>query len=104
MNRPSTSAFLPMSSARKRATAHMILAGLLCALAAFGTAQGQAASPQGNSVPNFSPSSAMGWLKTGLGDEFFPPDIGPGPVVPDTTQSYGSNSVLTTGNPRPFRI
>ena len=46
----------------------------------------------------------MGWLKTGLGDEFFPPDTGPGPVVPDTTQSYGSNSVLTTGNPRPFRI
>lgn len=98
------SAFLPMSSARKRNSARRILAGLFCAGAAFGTVQGQGASRQDASIPNFAPSSAMGWLKAGIGDEFLPPDTGPGPVVADTTQSFGSNFLLTPGNPRPFRI
>src|SRR6266513_5482541 len=104
MRRPSMSAFSSMSNARKCTAARTILAGVLCAGAAFGTAQGQGASPQDASIPNFSPSSAMGWLKAGLGDEFLPPDTGPGPVVFDTTQNYGSNFLLTTGNPRPLRI
>jgi len=98
------SAFFPMSSARKRNSARMILAGLVCAGAAFGTAQGQGASRQDAAIPNFAPSSAMGWLKAGNGDEFLPPDTGPGPVVADTTQSFGSNFLITPGNPRPFRI
>jgi hypothetical protein len=98
------SAFSPISSAKKRAAAHMILAGLFCAGAAFGPAQGQGASRQDASIPNFAPSSAMGWLKAGIGDEFLPPDTGPGPVVADTTQNFGSNFLITPGNPRPFRI
>src|SRR5258708_19968038 len=98
------SAFSPMGSAKKRPAAHTILAGLFCAGAAFGTAQGQGASRQDASIPNFAPSSAMGWLKAGIGDEFLPPDTGPVPVVPDTTQSSGSNFLITPGNPRPFRI
>ena len=98
------SAFSPMGSAKKRTAAHTILAGLFCAGAAFGTAQGQGASRQDASIPNFAPSSAMGWLKAGIGDEFLPPDTGPGPVVADTTQKFGSNFLITPGNPRPFRI
>ena len=98
------SAFSPMSSARKRTATGAILTGLFCAGAAFGTAQGQGVSRQDASIPNFAPSSAMGWLKAGVGDEFLPPDTGPGPVVADTTQSFGSNFLLTPGNPRPYRI
>src|SRR5437660_7586904 len=104
MSRPSTSAFPPTSSARKRAAARTILAGLLCAGAAFGTAQGQGASPQEASIPNFSPSSTVGWLKTGLGDEFLPPDTGPGPVVSDPAHPYVGSFLLTTGNAKPFKI
>ena len=98
------SAFSPMSNAKKRTAACAILAGLFCAGAALGTAQGQGASRQDASIPNFAPSSAMGWLKAGIGDEFLPPDTGPGPVIADTTQSFGSNFLLTPGNPRPLRI
>src|SRR5882724_11418377 len=104
MRRPSMSAFSPMSNAKKRTAARRTLAGLFCAGAAFGAAQGQGASGQGASIPNFAPSSAMGWLKAGNGDEFLPPDTGPGPVVADTTQNFGSNFLITPGNPRPFRI
>src|SRR4029079_15300804 len=104
MRRPPMSAFSPMSSARKRTATGAILTGLFCAGAAFGTAQGQGVSRQDASIPNFAPSSAMGWLKAGVGDAFLPPDTGPGPVVAATTQSFGSNFLLTPGNPRPYRI
>src|SRR3954467_9713075 len=80
-----------MSSAKERTAARTILAGLFCAGAAFGTAQGQGASGADASIPNFAPSSAMGWLKAGVGDEFLPPDTGPGPVVAYTSQKFGSN-------------
>ena len=98
------SAFPLMSSARKRTAASTILAGLFCAGAAFGPAQGQGASRQDASIPNFSPSSTVGWLKTGLGDEFLPPDTGPGPVVSDPAHRYVGGFLLTTGNAKPFKI
>jgi hypothetical protein len=46
----------------------------------------------------------MGWLKAGVGDEFLPPETGPGPVVADTTHDFGKNFLLTPGNPRPVRV
>jgi len=98
------SAFSPMSSAKKRTAARTILAGLFCAGAAFATAQGQGASRQDASIPNFAPSSAMGWLKAGNGDEFLPPDSGPGPVVFDETIKPVGNFMVTPGNPRPFQV
>jgi len=87
-----------------RTAARRILAGLLCAGAAFGIAQGQGASPRDNAVPNFAPSDAMGWLKAGNGDEFLPPDSGPGPVMFDESIDFGKNITVTPGNNRPAKI
>lgn len=97
-------AFPQMSGARTPPAARAIFAGLLCAAAAFGPVQAQDSSPQSASTPNFSPSSTMGWLKAGNGDEFLPPDSGPGPVAFDTTIKPVGNFMLTPGNPRPFKV
>jgi hypothetical protein len=105
MGRPSMSAPSSLSSKRKRIAASTILASLFCACAAFGPAQGQSPfSRQDASIPNFSPSSTVGWLKAGVGDEFLSPDTGPGPVVSDPAHGYGGNFLLATGNAKPFKI
>ena len=98
------SAFPPMSSAGKCNAASTILAGLFWAGAIFGQAHGQGASRQDASIPNFSPSSTVGWLKSGVGDEFLPPDTGPGPVVSDPAHRFVGSFLLTTGNAKPFKI
>jgi hypothetical protein len=43
-------------------------------------------------IPNFAPDSRTGWLKP-PGDEFLPPDSGPGPVRSDPAHPYVSNAV-----------
>jgi len=96
--------FPPMSRARKQPAARAIFVGLFCAGLAVGPVQGQGTLAPGDPIPNFSPSSTVGWLKAGAGDEFLPPDAGPGPVVYDTTVKPAPNSVLTTGNPRAFKV
>jgi hypothetical protein len=99
-----------MRRERTRIAAIASSAALLCAGAALGPAQGQGvsrqdASHQDAAIPNFSPSSAMGWLKAGVGDEFLPPDTGPGPVVSDPAHGYtASNFLLTPGNAKPFKV
>jgi hypothetical protein len=94
-----------MSSKGKRIAASTILASLFCACAAFAPAQDQSpSSHQGASIPNFSPSSTVGWLKSGVGDEFLFLDTGPGPVVSDPAHEYSGNFLLTTGNAKPFKI
>jgi hypothetical protein len=98
------SAFPPKSGVSKCNAARTILAGLFCAGAIFGQAQGQGASRQDASIPNFSPSSAFGWLKSGAGDEFLPLDTGPGPVVSDPAHGFVGSFLLTTGNAKPFKI
>src|SRR6185503_15736059 len=92
-------AFPPMSGARKHPAARAMFAGFICASVA-GPVQGQGTVPQRDLVPNFAPSSTMGWLKAGAGDEFLPPDAGPGPVVYDATVKPVGNFLVTTGNPR----
>jgi hypothetical protein len=99
------SALPSVSSKRRRIAASTILASVFCACAAFGPAQGQGPfSRQDASIPSFSPSSTVGWLKAGVGDEFLPPDTGPGPVVSDPAHGYSGNFLLTTGNAKPFKI
>jgi len=94
-----------VSSKRKGIAASAILASLFCACAAFRPAQGQSPSSRPDaSIPNFSPSSTVGWLKAGVGDEFLSPDTGPGPVVSDPAHGYSGNFLLTTGNAKPFKI
>ena len=92
-------AFPPVSGARKHPAARAMILGLFCAGVVLGPVQGQTAS-----VPNFSPSPTVGWLKDGAGDEFLPPDTGPGPVVFDTAIKPVGNFMLTPGNPRPFKV
>ena len=58
------------------------------ALALFGPAVGA----ENESIPNFAPDSVTGWLKP-PGDEFIPPDSGPGPVQSDPAHPYVSNAV-----------
>jgi hypothetical protein len=96
-------AFPLVSGARKHPAARAIFAGLICAGVA-GPVQGQGTLPQRVAIPNFAPSSAMGWLKAGAGDEFLPPDAGPGPVVFDTTIKPVGTFMVTTGNPRAFKV
>ena len=43
-------------------------------------------------IPNFAPDSVTGWLKP-PGDEFLPPEAGPGPVRSDPRRPYVSNAV-----------
>jgi hypothetical protein len=97
-------AFPPRIAVRKNPAASAIVLGLLCTAMAFGAVRGQTASTPDGSVPNFSLSSTVGWLKTGNGDEFLPPESGPGPVVYDTTVMPPLGSVLTPGNPRAFKV
>ena len=47
---------------------------------------------QNERIPNFAPDSVTGWLKP-PGDEFLPPESGPGPVRSDPASPYVSNAV-----------
>ena len=96
--------FPQMSGATKRSAVRAIFVGLICAGVAVGPGQGQGTSPQSTAIPNFSPSSTVGWLKASAGDEFLPPDSGPGPVVFDATTKTPGNFIVTTGNPRAFKV
>ena len=97
-------AFPPMKSAGKHAAEGAIFLGLVCAPLALAPLQSRGAFAGEASIPNFSPSSAMGWLKVGGGDEFASPESGPGPVVYDTKVNPAGNFVLTPGNPRAFKV
>jgi len=99
------SALLPTSGAKQRAAACAILTSLVGVGAAVAPAHGQGVSLRLDAaIPNFAPSPAMGWLKAGAGDEFLPPESGPGPVVSDPTQRFTGSFILTTGNAKPFKI
>jgi hypothetical protein len=51
-----------------------------------------ALAEQDAAIPNFAPDSQTGWLKP-PGDEFLPPDSGPGPIRADPAHRYVSNAV-----------
>jgi hypothetical protein len=72
----------PVSSTGNLTTTKPIFVGLLCL--ALGPALGAHAASEGDSTPNFAPSSDVGWIATGQG--FLPPPSGPGPVVDDRTR------------------
>jgi hypothetical protein len=71
----------------KRSLACGVAAVLLCAAALW-----PALSAETAQIPNFAPDSITGWLKP-PGDEFIPPESGPGPVRSDPTHPYVSNAV-----------
>jgi hypothetical protein len=61
---------------------------VVCAVAALGPALAAENTP----IPNFAPDSLTGWLKP-PGDEFLPPESGPGPIRSDRAHPYVSNAV-----------
>jgi len=79
-------------TSRQRLTTAGILAGVICTGPAFGPAfRAQGAPHERASIPNFSQTSRVGWLKTGNGDEFLAPASGPGPIVADPGHPYVPN-------------
>ena len=96
-------AFPPALRTRRARKTAARVAALLCAGLGLAPAAGQSA-PAPKTIPDFAPSSAMGWLKEGVGDEFFLPESGPGPIVSDPAYDGPTNSVLTRGNAKALRI
>jgi hypothetical protein len=67
-----------------------LFSGLVCALAILSPAL--AAEGGGQNVPNFAPSSDTAWIPARpAGDDFMPPENGPGPVVSAKDHPYIPN-------------
>jgi hypothetical protein len=73
---------------RSRVGAWAALAAFACAISALRPALAAQNAP----IPNFAPDSVTGWLKP-PGDEFIPPESGPGPVRSDPAHPYVSNAL-----------
>lgn len=106
MGRPTMSAPSPATASAGRLAKRAISAGAFCALVAFAPAHGQGSPPQQSaSIPDFSPSSRVGWLKADVGDEFLAPGTGPGPVVSDPAHGWNAGKfLLSNGSAKPFKI
>jgi hypothetical protein len=76
------------SNRRQPRTAAWGAAALACAV----VAQTPALAADNAAIPNFAPDGLTGWLKP-PGDEFLPPESGPGPVKSDPAHPYVSNAV-----------
>ena len=61
-------------------------------VAVLGSMLVTAAVGQGATVPDFGPNSATAWIPARpAGDDFYPPDSGPGPVMSDKEHPYVPN-------------
>jgi hypothetical protein len=70
----------------------IILVGFLCACVASWPRFAADAAGQGVAVPNFGPSSETAWIPARpAGDDFIPPDSGPGPVTSVKDHPYVPN-------------
>jgi hypothetical protein len=76
------------NSPQRRMGAWGARTALACAVAVVGPALAAENAP----IPNFAPDSLTGWLKP-PGDEFLPPESGPGPIRSDPAHPYVSNAV-----------
>ena len=70
------------------------LAVLLCGGAALWSALAAEGTGEGASVPNFTPDRGAAWVPDRpTGDDFLPPDSGPGPVMSAEGHPYVPNGV-----------
>jgi hypothetical protein len=78
-----------------------LMAGLLCAGAALA-----AQVANGPAIPNFAPDDSTSWFPDReAGDDYLPPDKGPGPVLADPTRPYVPNDGgRNTGRQPTYRI
>src|SRR5579872_1648379 len=77
----------------------MRFAGLIYAIVMVSCALFPAAEAQTEAIPDFAPDSTTGWLKP-PGDEFIPPESGPGPVRADPAHPYFSNAIAAQETPK----
>ena len=81
-----------MSSTRKLAATSAIFAGFVCGSAALWLALAAEAAGQTVAVPNLGPNSDTGWIPARpAGDDFIPPESGPGPVMSEKDHPYVPN-------------
>jgi hypothetical protein len=85
----------------------MTMAGALMAVAAFLPVS----AAENTAVPNFGMDAKVGWIAgvqgsdEPIGDDFLPPESGPGPVVSDKDHPYIDNAYATrTGKQPSFHV
>jgi hypothetical protein len=78
-----------------------LIAGLLCAGAALA-----AERTNGQAIPNFAPDDSTSWFPDReAGDDYLPPEKGPGPVLSDPAHPYVPNDGgRNTGRQPTYRI
>jgi len=77
---------------RKPTTKSILLAGFLCGMAALGPSLAAGLAGPGAAVPNFGPNSDTAWIPARpAGDDFIPPESGPGPVMSEKDHPYVPN-------------
>jgi hypothetical protein len=77
---------------RKVAVRSALLTGLLCGIAALWPALAAGPAGRGATVPNFAPNSDTAWIPARpAGDDFIPPESGPGPVMSEKDHPYIPN-------------
>src|SRR5207237_6317250 len=82
------SRFAMSGSPRSRMAVWCVSCGALAALTYAVAMIGPAQAAQNEPIPNFAPDNMTGWLKLLPGDEFIPPESGPGPVRSDPARPY----------------
>jgi hypothetical protein len=81
-----------LSNPRTRTKANWIFAGLGCACMMLWPALAADTPGRTAAVPNFGPSSDTAWIPARpAGDDFIPPESGPGPVMSEKDHPYIPN-------------
>jgi hypothetical protein len=82
----------PMSSTPKQTASSTILTVLLYAAAALYMLPTTLAATNAGASPNFAPDGNTAWVPDRpAGDDFLPPESGPGPVMSEKAHPYGPN-------------
>src|SRR5260221_976564 len=96
-----------MRNESQRATAGVLIGGLLGVSVTFWSAL----SAERAAIPNFSPDSRTGWIagdpngENPVGQDFIPPERGPGPVTADPAHPHFDDSAARKAGGQPtFRV
>jgi hypothetical protein len=83
------SQFVSLRAASKRMSISVVLTGLLCAAASLYSPPKTQAATNTSTIPNFAPEANAVWVPDRpAGDDFLPPENGPGPVTSDRAHAY----------------
>jgi hypothetical protein len=88
---------------RKLLSASLVLTGMLCAVAALDAPAAKQAATNVGAIPNLAPDANAVWIPDRpAGDDFLPPERGPGPVTSDSAHAY--NPLAQAQGQLTFRI